>query len=116
MTEISKGVTNGQAGGCWATVVGTYAYVTNTASGTVSQYAIASNGTLTVVGTGLAGTAGGTGALSTDLAASADGKYLYVHNGTGALSIFSISATDGTLTKLPDFLGIPGKAEGLVAR
>jgi 6-phosphogluconolactonase (cycloisomerase 2 family) len=109
-------VTNGQAGACWATVVGSYAYETNTASGTVTQYAIASNGTLTVVGSGLAGTAGGAGAGSTDITGSADGKYLYVHNGTGALSIFSISATDGTLTKLSDFLGIPGKAEGLVAR
>ena len=34
MTQISKGVTNEQAGACWATVVGTYAYETNTASGT----------------------------------------------------------------------------------
>jgi len=116
LTEISKGVTNGQSGACWATVVGTYAYETNTASGTVSQYSIAANGTLTVVGTGLAGTAGGAGAGSTDLAASADGKYLYVHNGTGALSVFSISATDGTLTKLSDFDGIPSHAQGLVAR
>jgi 6-phosphogluconolactonase len=116
LTEISKGVANGQSGACWTTVVGTFAYETNTASGNVSQYSIAADGTMTVVGTGNAGTAGGPGAGSTDLTASADGKYLYVHNGTGALSSFSISATDGTLTKLSDFLGIPAHAEGLVAR
>ncbi|HEX4462392.1 MAG TPA: beta-propeller fold lactonase family protein, partial [Polyangia bacterium] len=116
LTEISKGVTNGQAGACWTTVVGNYAYETNTASGNVSQYAIAADGTMTVVGTGDAGTAGGAGAGSTDLTSSADGKYLYVHNGTGALSSFAISATDGTLTKLTDFVGIPAHAEGLVAR
>jgi hypothetical protein len=116
ITEISKGVTSGQSGACWTTVVGNYVYETNTASGTVSQYAIAADGTLTVVGSGLAGTAGGAGAGSTDLTASADGKYLYVHNGTGALSSFSISSTDGTLTKLPDFVGIPAYAEGIVAR
>ena len=116
ITQISKGITSGQSGACWTTVVGTYAYETNTASGTVSQYSIAANGTLTLVGSGLAGTAGGAGAGSTDLASSSDGKVLYVHNGTGALSIFSISSTDGTLTKLSDFNGIPAHAEGLIAR
>jgi 6-phosphogluconolactonase (cycloisomerase 2 family) len=116
LTEITTGLMSGQSGACWTTVVGKYAYETNTASGTVSQYAIAADGTLSLVGSGLAGTAGGTGAGSTDLTSSADGKYLYVHNGTGALSIFSLSPADGTLTKLPDFVGIPAHAEGLVAR
>jgi hypothetical protein len=32
------------------------------------------------------------------------------------LSIFAISSTDGSLTKSPDFVGIPVKAAGLVAR
>jgi 6-phosphogluconolactonase len=116
LTEISKGVMNGQAGACWTAVVGTYAYETDTASGNISQYSIAADGTLTVVGTGNAGTAGGAGAGSTDLTASADGKYLYAHNGKGAVSSFSISATDGTLTKLSDFLGISDHVVGLVAR
>jgi 6-phosphogluconolactonase (cycloisomerase 2 family) len=116
LTEVSTGVKNGQSGACWTTVVGANAYETNTASGTVSQYSIATDGTMTLVGSGLAGTAGGPGAGSTDLTASADGKYLYVHNGTGALSVFAISATDGTLMKLSDFVGIPAHAEGLVAR
>ncbi len=91
------------------------AYETNTASGTLSQFAIASNGTLTLVGTGLAGTAGGAGTGPTDVAGSADGKFIYVHDGTGALSIFAISSADGTLTKSPDFVGIPVHAAGLIA-
>jgi 6-phosphogluconolactonase len=116
LTEISTGVTSGQAGACWTAIVGTYAYETNTASGTLSQFSVAANGALTLVGNGVAGAAGGAGTGPTDVTGSADGKYIYVHDGTGALSIFAISATDGTLTKSPDFVGIPAHAEGLIAR
>lgn len=116
ITQISTRVPNQQSGACWTAVIGNFVYETNTASGNITQYSVATDGTLTVVGNGNAGAAGGPGAGSTDLAPSADGKYLYVHNGTGALSIFSVAAADGTLTKLPDLVGIPAHAVGIVAR
>ncbi len=115
LTEISKGVTSGQSGACWTVVVGDNVYETNTASATLSQFNVATDGTvaLAVANSGAAG-APGTG--PTDLAATADGAFVYCHTGQGALSIFARSAADGSLTKAPDFVGIPTKAAGLVAR
>jgi len=115
LTEISTGVTSGQAGSCWTTVIGKYAYETNTASATLSQFTIAADGTATLT-TANAGAAGAPGTGPTDVSGTADGKYIYVHTGQGSLSIFAVSATDGTLTKIPDFVGTPVHAAGLVAR
>ncbi len=115
LTEISTGVTSGQAGSCWTAAVGNWIYETNTASATLSQFSVAANGAVTLV-TANAGAAGDPGTGPTDLAATADSAYLYCHTGQGALSIFAISSTDGSLTKSPDFVGIPLKAAGLIAR
>jgi 6-phosphogluconolactonase len=115
LTEISKGVTSGQSGACWTVVVGSDVYETNTASATLSQYKVATDGTASLV-TANSGAAGAPGTGPTDLAATADGAYVYCHTGQGALSIFARSAADGSLTKAPDFVGIPTKAAGLVAR
>jgi 6-phosphogluconolactonase (cycloisomerase 2 family) len=115
LTQISSSIPTPQLAPCRLTVVSTTAYASNTASGTVSQYSIAANGALSLVGTtGLAGTAG---TKPTDIVATPDGKYLYVRNGGSAsLSIFAISATDGSLTKSPDFVGIPAAGAGLIVR
>jgi len=115
LTEISKGVTSGQAGSCWTAAVGNYVYETNTASATITQFSVTASGTVTL-STANAGTAGAPGTGPTDLAASADGKFLYCHNGQGALSSFAISPTDGTLTKMPDFVGLRAGTSGLYAR
>jgi 6-phosphogluconolactonase len=115
LTEISTGVTSGQAGSCWTVAIGKYIYETNTASATVSQFAVADDGTVTLV-TANAGAAGAPGSGPTDLAASSDGAYLYCHTGQGSLSVFAVSSADGSLTKAADFVGIPARAAGLVAR
>ncbi len=115
LTEISTGVTSGQAGACWTAAVGDWIYETNTASATVSQFSVTSSGVVTLV-TANAGAAGAPGTGPTDLSATPDGAFLYCHTGTGALSIFAVSSTDGSLTKSPDFVGIPLKAAGLVSR
>jgi hypothetical protein len=115
LTEISKGVTSGQAGSCWTVAVGNTIYETNTASATLSQFTVAANGTVTLVNANV-GAAGAPGTGPTDLAASSDGAYVYCHTGQGSLSIFAVSSADGSLTKSPDFVGIPIKAAGLVAR
>jgi hypothetical protein len=115
LTEISTGVTSGQSGSCWTAAVGNWVYETNTASATLSQFSVDAHGTITLV-TANAGAAGDPGTGPTDLAATADNAYLYCHTGQGALSIFAVSPTTGALTKSPDFVGIPLKAAGLVAR
>jgi 6-phosphogluconolactonase (cycloisomerase 2 family) len=115
LTEISRGVTSGQAGACWTVAVGNDVYETNTASATLTHYTVAANGTVTLV-TANSGAAGAPGTGPTDLAATSDGAYVYCHTGQGALSVFARSAADGSLTKEADFVGIPTKAAGLVAR
>jgi 6-phosphogluconolactonase (cycloisomerase 2 family) len=71
-----------------------YMYVVNQGDGTVSQFAINPNGTLTAIAENLrAGTQ--PVAITTDLA----GTFLYVVNqGSDSVSIFRISSIDGTLT------------------
>jgi hypothetical protein len=115
LTEISKGVTSGQSGSCWTVMVGNNVYETNTASATLSQFSVTASGVVSLV-TANAGAAGAPGTGPTDLAATSDGSYVYCHTGQGSLSIFAISSTDGSLTTSPDFVGIPVKAAGLVAR
>ncbi len=115
LTEISTGVTSGQSGSCWTTMIGKYAYETNTASATITQFSVAADGVATVA-TANAGAAGAPGTGPTDLAASPDGLFLYCHNGQGAISSFAVSPTDGTLTKMPDFVGVAVHGAGIYVR
>ncbi|MGH6654598.1 MAG: lactonase family protein [Actinocrinis sp.] len=99
----------GQAGTCWAVVVGDKVYVSNAGSGSLSGYQIGADGSLTALGNTTAD------AGTVDATASADGKFLYVENGkNGVIDTFSIAGS-GALTKLgtttlPDGIG----AEGIV--
>ena len=71
-----------------------YLYVTNQGDGTVSQFALNANGSLTPIGSNLAcGTQPVAGTVD------AGGTFLYVVNqGSENVAIFRISAIDGTLT------------------
>jgi 6-phosphogluconolactonase (cycloisomerase 2 family) len=103
-------VATGQAASCWIVDVDGIEYVSNTRSGTVSIYKVDSDGVLTDIGlqTAHAGTV--------DLAASSDGRFLYVQGGAaGVIDSYRIGA-DGTLTStgtvtVPNAVG----AEGIAA-
>lgn len=82
LQPVSSDVANGQAAACWLAVSGHYAFTANAGKGNVSAYRIGENGSLSLVGNGVAGTLE-SGAAPTDIKASADGQFLYVANSLG---------------------------------
>ena len=70
----------------------------NTGSGEISRYAIAPNGSLTLLGSTPVGNTGGVGAVDARL--SNDGRTLYVDESRiGAVGAFAVNG--GNLTELP---------------
>ncbi len=111
---VSASVPNGQAAACWAAVSpnGRFAFTANAGSGNVSSYAIARDGSVTL----LEGAAGSTGANSgpVDMAMPRHGRSLAVLAGRAAtVANFSVAA-DGTLTPAGTAAGLAGMA-GLAA-
>ena len=113
LNVISGSVTNHQAAACWLVVTsdGRFAYTANAGSADVSQYAIASNGAVSLVGTGANGA---TAAGPVDLDVSDGDGFLYVlSSGAGAISAFSVDPSDGSLTSIA---GVSGLASGYAGR
>jgi len=112
LTELGS-ITNGAAALCWVATNGTFFFGANAGSATVTSYTVSSNGAPGVVAT----TATDVGPV--DLAASLDGRALYVETGAGdLLDSFSVRA-DGTLVatgsvapELPGHSGLEGIAVG----
>lgn len=117
LKEISKPVFNKQTAACWVAITGDgkYAYVVNTNSNTISAYAIAGDGKLSLVNADGV-TAKGL-AKPRDVALSADSQFLYVLNsGSGAVAGFVVQA-DGTLKPIGEAGKFPSPgANGLAAR
>jgi 6-phosphogluconolactonase len=109
-----------QSASCW--IVGTWRgfyYVTNTLSGTITGYHVASDGSLARLNEdGVTAVTGDENSQPTDMALSKDGRFLYtVIPGTGTLGIYRVNR-DGSLTPVDPVEGLPvvsGMA-GLVAR
>jgi hypothetical protein len=113
LASLSASVGDGQAALCWVTAADGFYYVANAGSADVSAYAVADNGTPSLVGaTGAAAT---TDAGSIDLTASADGKYLYAEAGiAGAVDEFRINP-DGSLNPLGSVADLGAGIEGIAA-
>jgi 6-phosphogluconolactonase (cycloisomerase 2 family) len=112
---ISASVPNNQAAACWLVVTedGRFAYTANAGTSNVSQYTIASNGAVSLVGTGANGT---TATGPVDLDVSDGDEYLYVlARGAGAISAFSIDEGDGSLAPIAGPSELPAGLVGLVA-
>ncbi|MEO7599719.1 MAG: beta-propeller fold lactonase family protein [Opitutus sp.] len=113
---VTASLPTGQNAACWVVVArnGHFAYVTNTASNTVSGLRVAGDGTLTLLGSG--GVSAQTGATPIDAAVSANSQFLYVLNsGAHSIGSYRIGAM-GELTWVGDAAGLPAAAVGLVAR
>ncbi len=102
---------------CWVVTTpnGEFAYVTNTGSGTVSGFAIASSGQLSLLDAdGVTGVTG-TGSSPIDAGTSKHGDYLFVLDaGTHAISAFAIGQ-DGSLTPTLGVGGLPASSVGLAS-
>ena len=110
---ISASVPTTQTAACWAAVSkdGKYAFAANTGSGSVSSYAIARNGEISL----LEAQAGLTGGSAIDLAVSGNGKYLFaLAGGVNTISVFRVGA-DGSL-ELWSAVGVPAGSVGLAAK
>jgi 6-phosphogluconolactonase len=114
VTVTTPALDDGQMAACWVATVdgGHYAYTTNAHSSTISTYAIAPNGTLTLV----AAVAASTGAADTDMAVGGPhGHDLFVYDaGAGEIEEFHVGA-GGSLTLLYAVFALPSTAEGLAA-
>lgn len=96
----------------------TLLFTSNSASGTLSSYRIASDASLTLL-QAVATPLEGPSSAVIDGATSEDGKYVYaLDSGIGAITVLRIES-DGSLTKIQTVTGqgIPTLgAEGLLAR
>lgn len=120
LSPISSSIANGQMAVCWTFVTPDekLLFTSNSASGTLSSYRIASDASLTLLQAVATPLEGPTSAVI-DGATSEDGKYVYaLDSGIGAITALRIES-DGSLTKIQTVSGqgIPALgAEGLVAR
>ena len=88
---------------------GRFVYTSNSATSTISGFAIGTDGALTPLPGTIAATLP-TGSTNLDTAISSDGKFLYtLDSGTGSVSIFGINE-DGSLTSLGDVGGLSAAA------
>ena len=117
LSVISASVKDNQSAACWVVVTenGRYAYTTNTASGSISGYRVARDGTLSLLGDGLTAVIGaGTGPI--DAALSKGSQFLYVLNsGIGAISGYRVEP-NGNLSPINTVGGLVPGVNGLVAQ
>ena len=110
---VTGPVADGRTAPCWVVVTrdGRHAFTSNAHDGTLSSYAIARDGALTLEN-GLAASIGSASA-PTDM--GLDDGFLYVRDGgTHAIEVFRVGA-DASLVSIGAFGALPGSANGLVA-
>jgi 6-phosphogluconolactonase len=116
LNVVSESVPDFQTAACWIVITdsGRYVYTSNTGSGSVSSYELASSGVLTLLNS----VAANTGAMSApiDMALTNGSRFLYVHAaGLQAVRGFRVEA-DGSLTAIGSVGGLPLGAQGIAAR
>ena len=107
LSAISISVPTLGAATCWNVVTpdGHFVYTANSASSTISGFAIGSDWSLTPVSGTILATLP-SGSTDIDMAVSADGKFLYTLNSSsGTVGIFGINH-DGTLNSIGDAGGL----------
>ncbi|HEU0079640.1 MAG TPA: beta-propeller fold lactonase family protein [Longimicrobiaceae bacterium] len=117
-TTVSPSVPTTETAACWVAVSrdGRFAYVTNTGSGSVSGYAVARDGTLTLLDADGVTAMTGPGSMPIDEDFSRDGRFLYVLGaGSHAVHAFAFAA-DGSLAPVDRDPGLPAGSVGLAAR
>src|SRR4029450_4389632 len=117
LSVLSGSVPNSQTASCWVVITnnGKLAFVSNTASGTISSYRInAEKGSLILLNSVAANT--GMGSAPIDMTLSVNSRILFVHlGGTRSVVSFSIGG-DGSLTPVDTAGGLPFGAQGIAAK
>jgi 6-phosphogluconolactonase (cycloisomerase 2 family) len=103
LTTISAHVANAQAATCWSVVAKGYLYVANAGSNTITGYSENWRGQLTLLDS--SGVTATTDAGPVDLAASADGRFIYQQaTGAGVIDEFKVN-DNGSLTRIGTVTG-----------
>ena len=113
VTAVSSAIMTGPRAACWAAVTpdGRFGYVTNAGTGNISGFAIATDGSASLLD--VDGVTAVTGGNPTDVAMSHDGRYLYARVANlSAIAVFRINS-DGSLRALPSLIGTPAGLAGL---
>lgn len=112
---VSRAVPTGQTAACWVAVTpdGRFAYTSNAGSSSLSAFAVARSGALTLVRGVAAVTGTGTGAL--DAAVTPDGEQLHVFASRGLQIVSYEVGEDGSLSLLGSVGGMPAGSAGLAA-
>ncbi|SDM34656.1 6-phosphogluconolactonase, cycloisomerase 2 family [Catalinimonas alkaloidigena] len=117
LATLSGSVGTDQTAACWVAITDDhrYAYTTNTGSGNLTGYKIASTGELGRLSA--SGNDGDTGLDSRpiDLALSRSSKFLYALNAEGSISGFAVQM-DGSLASLGKIMDLDPTPAGIVAR
>jgi 6-phosphogluconolactonase (cycloisomerase 2 family) len=112
-TVISASVPTGGLAACWIAVTpnGRWAFDTNAHGGTISSFAVHSNGSIALAHSVAANT--GAGSTPLDLQVSSDGRFLYVNEaGAHVIGGYQIDA-GGTLVAVPGAPVLPAGASGI---
>jgi len=112
---ISASVPTGGLAACWVVVTpnGRFAYDANAHGGTISSFAVAHSGAISLIASVAADTGAGTTPL--DLATTSNGRFLYVNEAGGHQLMGYRIGFDGSLTAIPGSPTIPAGASGLAA-
>jgi 6-phosphogluconolactonase len=113
LQTISAAVQTQQATACWLVITPDKkeAYVSNTVSGSISEFAIGVDGSLSLIASVAASTQG----PPLDMAITSDGLYLNVLTASGNIEVFRIDPTTGGLTQAQVLTGLPTGSNGLVS-
>jgi DNA-binding beta-propeller fold protein YncE len=112
LEAISVSVPTLGAANCWNAVTpdGRFVYASNSATSTISGFAVGSSGALTPIPGTIVG-ANPPGSTNLDVALTVDGKFLYSLNaGNGTIGMFAVSPKDGVLTRLGELGGLQGSS------
>ena len=94
---------------------GRFAYTTNTGSGSISGFRVSERGRLSLLNADGRTAVTGEGSAPTDLALTADSRYLYALNSAlGTIDAFAVEG-DGSLAPRAGAGGLPANATGLAA-
>ena len=114
LTLVSASESTHQAATCWLVVSndGRFAFAVNSASGSISAYAVAADGSLRPLSADGRTAVTGDGTAPIDLGLSRDGRFLYVLNAkVGTIGAFA-TEHDGSLASIPGASGL-APASGL---